>query len=77
MRLIFYQRDDCPLCDQAMAVLAMARAPDFEHVWIDDDAQLEALYGERVPVLRDADSGAEIGWPFDPASLRSWLRAAG
>src|SRR3546814_4254687 len=29
------QRDDCPLCDQALAVLAAARAPELESVWID------------------------------------------
>ena len=45
------QRDDCPLCDAALAVLAAARAPDFESVWIDGDAALEARYGARVPVL--------------------------
>src|SRR3546814_5804565 len=47
------QRDDCPLCDQALAVLAAARAPEFESVWIDDVDELEAAYGMRVPVLRD------------------------
>src|SRR3546814_6161072 len=47
------QRDDCPLCDQALAVLAAARAPELESVWIDDVDELEAAYGMRVPVLRD------------------------
>ena len=72
--LALYQRDDCPLCDQALAVLAAARAPDFETVWIDDDAALESRYGARVPVLRDG-AGRELDWPFDPASVRRWLEA--
>lgn len=42
MPLILYQRDDCPLCDQALAVLAAARAPEFDSVWIDEDDALEA-----------------------------------
>lgn len=71
--LILYQRDDCKLCDQAVALLARARVPDFDSVWIDDDADLEARYGERVPVLRDAASGRELGWPFDAAALQAWL----
>ncbi len=73
MRLILYQRDDCPLCDHALAILAAARAPDFDSVWIDEVPDLEALYGERVPVLRDLDSQREIGWPFDAEVLRHWL----
>jgi hypothetical protein len=72
MQLVLYQRDDCMLCDEAVALLATVRAPDFESVWIDGDAALEARYGERVPVLRD-DTGRELGWPFDAASLRGFL----
>jgi glutaredoxin len=73
MRLILYQRDDCPLCDEALALLAAARVPDFESRWIDDDAALEARYGERVPVLRDEASDREIGWPFDVDALRAFV----
>ncbi len=73
MRLILYQRDDCKLCDEAIALLASARAPEFESVWIDDDAALEARYGERVPVLRDEDSERELDWPFDIETLRAFI----
>jgi glutaredoxin len=74
MRLILFQRDDCPLCDHALALLAAARAPDFDSVWIDDDAQLEARYGARVPVLRDADGDRELDWPFGVEALAAFLR---
>ena len=76
MRLILFQRDDCPLCDHALAVLAAAHAPEFTSVWIDEDPDLELRYGARVPVLHDADSARDIGWPFDPDSLRRWLDEA-
>ena len=69
MRLILYQRDNCLLCDLALEVLAEARVPDFESVFIDDDRELEARYGDRVPVLRDDESGAELNWPFDAAAI--------
>src|SRR3546814_2747573 len=65
------QRDDCPLCDQALAVLAAARAPELESVWIDDVDELEAAYGMRVPVLRDTVTGAELDWPFDADRFRA------
>lgn len=74
MRLILFQRDDCPLCDHALAVLAAARAPDFESVWIDDDPALESRYGTRVPVLRDADADRELDWPFGTDVLAVFLR---
>ncbi|HMM57038.1 MAG TPA: glutaredoxin family protein [Rudaea sp.] len=73
MRLMLFQRDDCRLCDLAIAVLAQARAPEFSSVFIDDDAALEARYGERVPVLREDESGRELNWPFDADALREFL----
>lgn len=75
MPLVLFQRDHCPLCDQALAVLAAARAPDFETRWIDDDAELETRYGSRVPVLRD-DGGRELDWPFDADGVRAFLARA-
>ena len=73
MPLILYQRDDCHLCDLALEVLAAARAPEFESVFIDGDAGLEARYGERIPVLRDDARDAELDWPFDAAAVRAFL----
>ncbi|KGM54568.1 glutaredoxin [Lysobacter daejeonensis GH1-9] len=72
-RLILFQRDDCHLCDLALEVLAAARVPDFDSVFIDDDAALEARYGARVPVLHDARGGAELDWPFDVERLRLFI----
>lgn len=76
MELILYQRDDCHLCDLALAVLAQARAPEFESVFIDDDDELEARYGSRVPVLRCSGSGAELAWPFDAGGVEIFLARA-
>lgn len=73
MRLTLYQRDDCTLCERAVGVLAEARTPDFESVWIDGEADLEARYGKRIPVLREGDSGRELDWPFDAAAVRAFL----
>jgi hypothetical protein len=71
--LILYQRDNCHLCDLALAVLAEARLPAFDSVFIDDDAELEVRYGARVPVLRDEQREAEISWPFDAAKVSAFL----
>ena len=71
---VLYQRDDCHLCDLALAVLAEARAPAFESVFIDDDSALEAAYGHRVPVLRRVDGG-ELDWPFDVSIAAAFVAA--
>lgn len=73
MTLFLFQRDDCHLCDLALEVLAAARTPDFESVFIDGDAALEARYGERIPVLRDAARDRELDWPFDADAVREFM----
>jgi hypothetical protein len=75
MRLILYQRDDCHLCDLAIDVLAQARVPEFDSIFIDDQAELETRYGARVPVLREDASGRELSWPFDVASVQRFIQA--
>ncbi len=71
--LILYQRDDCHLCDLALEVLAAARAPEFDSVFIDGDEALERRYGVRVPVLRDEARGVELEWPFDVGRVQGLL----
>lgn len=72
---VLFQRDDCHLCDLALAALADARLPEFESVFIDDDDALEARYGHRVPVLRSGD-GRELDWPFDATTAARFADAA-
>ncbi len=74
MSLILYQRDDCHLCDLALAVLAEAGAPEFESVWVDDRPELRDRYGDRVPVFRDGGRDLELDWPFDADTVRVFLR---
>jgi hypothetical protein len=71
--LTLYQRDDCHLCDLALLELARAGVSDFDSVYIDGDAALEARYGLRVPVLCDPRREHELGWPFDATHVRQFL----
>ncbi|MEO7251964.1 MAG: glutaredoxin family protein [Arenimonas sp.] len=73
MKLSLFQRDECPLCDEAYEVLAAAGTSDFDPIWIDGDLGLEAIYGARVPVLRREESGMELDWPFDATRVREFL----
>ena len=72
-RFLLFQRDDCHLCELALDVLAEARAPAFESVFIDDRPELEARYGLRVPVFRDEAGNRELDWPFTADQLRTFL----
>ena len=74
MKLVLFQRDDCHLCDLALEVLATARVPEPESVFIDGDDALEERYGIRVPVLRSDDGGRELDWPFDVERVSRWLQ---
>ncbi len=76
MHFVLYQRDNCHLCDLALAVLAQAQCPDFDSVFIDGDDALESRYGVRVPVLREAAGGRELDWPFDAAKVQAFLAGA-
>lgn len=70
---ILYGTSCCHLCEEAEAVLREAGVAVQHNDIADDDGLLEK-YGTRIPVLRRADSGAELGWPFDAAAVAQFLR---
>lgn len=74
MQLRLYQRDECHLCDHALLALARAGVAEFESVYIDGDAALEARYGTRVPVLAREGDVVELDWPFNASQLAAWLQ---
>lgn len=72
-----YSREDCHLCAEALEtvreVAASVDAPvAVETVDVDDDPDLRAEYGDRVPyVLVDGAPAAKLR--VDPADLRARL----
>lgn len=64
----------CHLCEDAEALLAAQGLPVTVIDIADDDALMDR-YGTRIPVLRHAVNGAELGWPFDADSLRRFVQA--
>ena len=74
-RLVLIQRSYCHLCHDMEAVvrpLAAAFDVALELVDVDSDDELEALYGERVPVLRHGER--ELCHYFvDADELRTYL----
>jgi hypothetical protein len=71
MALVLYGRGNCALCRHAEEALRQADAVATP-IDIVSDAALEVRYGERIPVLRNEDSGAELDWPFDAYAIRKF-----
>lgn len=70
--LRLYRRENCSLCEMALAVLGDVGVAA-EQSYLEDDATAEDRYGWRIPVLRRMDTGAELDWPFDAWKLRQFL----
>ena len=68
--LILYMTDGCHLCEQAQQLCVQALGRPAREVDIAADPELLDRYGVRIPVLKRADNGAEIGWPFSAADVR-------
>lgn len=70
-----YSRRVCGLCDVAREAIEQVRltaAFAFEEVVVDDDPDLEARFGARVPVL-EVDGHEELEYHVDAHSLRALL----
>lgn len=65
-QLILYSTSSCHLCEEAAWILESLSSLDiaWHEIDIAEDNELLAVYGARIPVLRQTDSGQEINWPF-------------
>lgn len=81
MRLLeLMTTEGCHLCDQAVPLLVEGVDPEQFEVDLIDIAFEDVLverYGRRIPVLRDAKSGAELDWPFTAPQLAQFLEGLG
>lgn len=75
-KLIFYTTAGCHLCEHAdlllqelVQVANNRNRFEIEEVDISTDEKLVELYGIRIPVVKNAANGKEIGWPFGVEEL--------
>lgn len=74
-KMILYTTDGCHLCDlakEAVEQSGIADSIDLAEFDITTDKQLVELYGIRIPVIKDRQTGKEIGWPFNDTSFAQW-----
>ena len=60
MKVQFYSRSNCPLCEEARLMLELVRDDiylDIEEINIEEDDELHEKYLLRIPVI---ESGGEI-----------------
>lgn len=69
---ILYSTWGCHLCEQAEALL-IAAGLEFRVIDIIDDEQLLQQFRVHIPVLAAGDK--LLYWPFDAASMSSWLNS--
>lgn len=73
MPVSFYHREQCHLCDEALALLHQAGLADqVLMIDIDSDPELGVAYGLRIPVVEGSD-GRVLEWPFDLEALGTLL----
>jgi glutaredoxin len=70
--LIVFSRQDCHLCDLAVAMLERTGIA-WRRVDIDADPELASRYGNHVPVLRHTGSGRELFFPFNEDQIVSFV----
>ncbi len=76
IHLILYGTYGCHLCELAQELLVQPLAESrvtVDEVDILDDPALEERYGVRIPVIRHAETDAELDWPFDADELATFL----
>ncbi|MDG1164223.1 MAG: glutaredoxin family protein [Porticoccaceae bacterium] len=74
-KITIYTGPNCHLCEQAKGLLyplIKEWGMGLVEVNIENNANLKAEYGFRIPVIRTPD-GQEKGWPFTGAQISRML----
>lgn len=70
----FYTTEGCHLCEQAwQLVIALNAVESFEVIEIIHTPEHVERYGIRIPVVKNNQTGAELGWPFELAQLADFI----
>lgn len=71
MKIKFYTRPDCSLCNKAEALLAEGGFGNtYEKVNIESDLKLLDRYSDKIPVLHNTATGEKLSWPFTASQVR-------
>jgi len=74
MKVRYYTKVGCPLCDEGLAILCTFSGLDIEHIDIEEDEQVYGNYAWKIPVIARTDNASELGWPFDSKDVEAFLK---
>ena len=74
MKVQYYTKEACPLCDEGLAILCTFSGLEIERIDIEEDPDVYGEFAVRIPVIRSMDGGAELAWPFDRQDVERFIK---
>jgi hypothetical protein len=75
MKLIYYTKYGCSLCDEGLRMLRYLPSVDLTIIDIEDDLVKYQAYLTRIPVIATDDGHREISWPFTIEDIQALVNA--
>lgn len=72
MVIIFYTRQDCPLCEDIEEKLLLFGC-EYKYLDIDTDEALRKKYHSQIPVI--SLNSKELKWPFSDPELERFIQS--
>ena len=73
MKVIYYTKYGCSLCDEGLHLLRNFPALDIRIVDVEDDLVKYQSYLTRIPVITTEDGSKELSWPFTAEEIRKFI----
>lgn len=76
-KYILFTGTDCHLCDVAKQLIKEQTQGSLDITEINVKVERDYFhnYGARIPVLKNTQTGNELGWPFDQHTLMEYLQS--
>ncbi|GMR05919.1 MAG: hypothetical protein BMS9Abin25_0497 [Gammaproteobacteria bacterium] len=70
MKINYYTKYGCPLCDEGLSILRRFPEIEVNIVDVEEDVEKYQSYLLRIPVILYDNGKKELGWPFDEKDIR-------
>ncbi len=71
MKINYYTKYGCPLCDEGLSILRQFPEIEVNIVDVEDDVEKFEPYLLHIPVISFNGGKEELGWPFDEEDVRA------
>lgn len=65
MKVDYYTKYGCHLCDEGLSILRHFPEIDINFIDVEEDVAKYQSYLLRIPVISFEEGEKELGWPFD------------